>query len=193
MNLRFSEKQTPRVEFSIMADSQLYSGQSGFQRIEVFESKDFGRFMVLDGYMMLTEKDEFIYHEMIAHVPMAVCPGIKNVLVIGGGDGGVVRELTRYPAVEHIDFVEIDKMVVEVCRKYLPAVACRRLCRGRPPGTCGRHGDEGDGEGDRGRKKERSAAADFHKGRRHALWAAEGLLVALCRHRERLRTQRGNP
>ena len=79
----------------------------------------------MDGYMMLTEKDEFIYHEMITHVPMAVHPLVKKVLVIGAGDGGVIRELTRYPEIEHIDMVEIDPLVVEVCRKYLPKTACR--------------------------------------------------------------------
>ena len=75
--------------------------------------------------MMLTEKDEFIYHEMITHVPMAVHPNIRKVLVIGAGDGGVVRELTRYASIEHIDMVEIDPLVVEVCKKYLPQTACR--------------------------------------------------------------------
>ena len=86
----------------------------------MFDSPEFGRFLTLDGYMMLTEKDEFIYHEMITHVPMAVHPAVKQVLVIGAGDGGVIRELTRYPEIEHIDLVEIDELVVEVCRKYLP-------------------------------------------------------------------------
>ena len=106
-------------------DKQLYSGQSEFQRIDVFQSKEFGRFLTLDGYMMLTERDEFIYHEMITHVPMAVHPNVKKALVIGAGDGGVIRELTRYPGVEQIDMVEIDELVVEVCKKYLPQTACR--------------------------------------------------------------------
>lgn len=120
MDLWFSEFHTPNVKMSIRVDRQLYSGQSEFQRIDVFESPEFGRFLTLDGYMMLTEKDEFIYHEMITHIPMAVHPHVRNVLVIGAGDGGVIRELTRYPDIEHIDMVEIDAMVVEVCRKYLP-------------------------------------------------------------------------
>ena len=75
---------------------RLYTAQSEFQRIDVFDSKEFGRFLTLDGYMMLTEKDEFIYHEMMVHVPMAVHPNARRVLIIGAGDGGVVRELTRY-------------------------------------------------------------------------------------------------
>lgn len=125
MELWFTERHTSNVKFSIRVDRQLYSGQSEFQRIDVFDSKEFGRFLTLDGYMMLTEKDEFIYHEMITHIPMAVHPGVKKVLVIGAGDGGVIRELTRYAGVEHIDMVEIDPLVVEVCRKYLPQTACR--------------------------------------------------------------------
>ena len=125
MQLWYSERHTPYVEFSIKVDRQLYTGQSEFQRIDVFDSKEFGRFLTLDGYMMLTEKDEFIYHEMIVHVPMAVQPGTKNVLVIGAGDGGVIRELVKYPGIERIDLVEIDALVVEVCRQYLPATACR--------------------------------------------------------------------
>ena len=124
MDLWFSEKQTPYVKLSIKVDRQLYSGKSEFQRIDVFESPEFGRFLTLDGYMMLTEKDEFIYHEMITHVPMAVHPNVKNVLVIGAGDGGVIRELARYHDIEHIDMVEIDPLVVEVCKKYLPTTAC---------------------------------------------------------------------
>ncbi|MCL2082791.1 MAG: polyamine aminopropyltransferase [Oscillospiraceae bacterium] len=125
MHLWFCERHTPRVEFSIRVDRQLYSGQSEFQRIDVFDSKEFGRFLTLDGFMMLTEKDEFIYHEMIVHVPMAVRPEIKSALVIGAGDGGVVRELVRYHSIERIDLVEIDALVVEVCRQYLPTTACR--------------------------------------------------------------------
>ena len=123
MEFWFSEKQTKDVKFSIRVDRQLYSGYSDYQRIDVFESPEFGRFLTLDGYMMLTEKDEFIYHEMITHIPMAVHPDPKRILVIGAGDGGVVRELVRYPEVERIDLVEIDQMVVEISKKYLPTTA----------------------------------------------------------------------
>lgn len=125
MEFWFSENHTPNVQISIRVNKQLYSGKSEFQQIDVFESPEFGRFLTLDGFMMLTEKDEFIYHEMITHVPMAVHPNVKNVLVIGAGDGGVVRELVRYNDIEHIDMVEIDPLVVEVCKKYLPQTACR--------------------------------------------------------------------
>lgn len=125
MEFWFSEVQSPNVKMSIRVDRQLYSGRSEFQRIDVFECPEFGRFLTLDGYMMLTEKDEFIYHEMITHIPMAVHPRVRDVLVIGAGDGGVIRELARYPEIEHIDMVEIDELVVEVCKKYLPKTACR--------------------------------------------------------------------
>ena len=125
MELWFTERHTPYVNFSIKVERQLYTAQSEFQRIDVFESREFGRFLTLDGYMMLTEKDEFIYHEMITHIPMAVHPNPENILVIGAGDGGVVRELTRYQSPKCIDLVEIDELVIEVCRKYLPKTACR--------------------------------------------------------------------
>ena len=124
MDLWYSEKHTPSVKFSIQVERQLYSANSKFQRIDVFESKEFGRFLTLDGYMMLTEKDEFIYHEMMTHVPMAVHPTASKILVIGAGDGGVIRELTRYQRIKQIDVVEIDEQVVEVCKEYLPQTAC---------------------------------------------------------------------
>lgn len=120
----FTEKHTENVKLSIQVDRQLYSSQSEFQRIDIFSSKEFGRFLTLDGYMMLTQKDEFIYHEMMVHVPMAVHPEVRKVLVIGGGDGGTARELIRYPAIEQIDVVEIDEEVVSACRQYLPQTAC---------------------------------------------------------------------
>jgi len=124
MEFWYTEKHTENVKMSIRVDRQLYSEKSKYQRIDVFESKEFGRFLTLDGYIMLTEKDEFIYHEMITHVPMAVHPEVKKVLVIGAGDGGVVRELTKYPSVRHIDLVEIDERVVAVCKEYLKQTAC---------------------------------------------------------------------
>lgn len=124
MELWYTEEHTDSVRFSIRVKHQLYSGESDFQRIDVFDSDEFGLFMTLDGLMMVTEKDEFIYHDMIIHVPMAVNPDIKNVLVIGAGDGGSVRELTRYSSIERIDMVEIDKKVVDVCREYLPSLTC---------------------------------------------------------------------
>ena len=125
MELWYTEQQTDEVRFSIKVKQHLYTGKSEFQDVDVFESEEFGKFLTLDGLMMVTEKDEFIYHDMITHVAMATNPSIKKVLVIGGGDGGTVRELTRYSHIEKIDMVEIDKLVVDVSREYLPITASK--------------------------------------------------------------------
>ena len=125
MELWFTERHTPYVNFSIKVERQLYTAQSEFQRIDVFESREFGRFLTLDGYMMLTEKDEFIYHEMMVHVPMAVLgEKIKKVLVIGGGDGGVARELGYYDEIEQIDVVEPDRVILELCNEFFKDNEC---------------------------------------------------------------------
>ena len=108
MEFWFSEFHTPDVKHSIRVNKQLYSKQSDYQRIDIFETPEFGRVLTLDGNVMLTERDEFIYDEMIVHVPMAVHKEARDILVIGAGDGGVVRELTRYDRVERIDLVEMD-------------------------------------------------------------------------------------
>lgn len=125
MELWYTEQQTDEVRFSIKVKQHLYTGKSEFQDVDIFESEEFGKFLTLDGLMMVTEKDEFIYHDMITHVAMATNPSIKKVLVIGGGDGGTVRELTRYSHIEKIDMVEIDKLVVDVSREYLPITASK--------------------------------------------------------------------
>lgn len=125
MELWFSEFHTPDVKHSIRVDRHLFSGKSDYQQIDIYDTPEFGRVLVLDGNVLLTERDEFIYDEMITHVPLAVHPNIKNVLVIGAGDGGVVRELARYDSIERIDLVEMDNQVVEACRIYLPENACR--------------------------------------------------------------------
>ncbi len=125
MELWYTEEHTDTVRFSIRVKEQVYSKESPFQKIDVFDSDEFGRFLTLDGLMMMTEKDEFIYHDMIVHVPIAAKPDIKRVLVIGAGDGGTVRELTRYDSIEKIDMVEIDKLVVDVCKEFLPQTASK--------------------------------------------------------------------
>lgn len=119
----FSEIQSEGVKFSIRIKDCIFSGKSDFQKINVYDTEGFGRVLVIDDCIMCTEKDEFIYHEMITHVPMAVNPEIKNVLIIGGGDGGAVRELTRYKAIDSIDVVEIDELVVKVSQQYLAFTA----------------------------------------------------------------------
>ncbi|MGN1119882.1 MAG: polyamine aminopropyltransferase [Oscillospiraceae bacterium] len=125
MELWFTEDHTENIRFSIKIKEHLHTEQSEFQKIDILDSVELGRILVLDGCLMLSEKDEYIYHEMITHVPMATNPNIKRVLVIGAGDGGTIRELTRFKSIEHIDMVEIDRRVVELCREYLPQTACR--------------------------------------------------------------------
>lgn len=125
MELWYTEQHTEHVRFSIKVDKQIKSLQSDYQRIDIFESEEFGRILSLDGCLMVTEKDEFIYHDMMVHIPMATNPNIKKVLVIGAGDGGTIRELTRYATIEQIDMVEIDEEVVKVCKEYLPQTACK--------------------------------------------------------------------
>ncbi|MGL4671296.1 MAG: polyamine aminopropyltransferase [Cetobacterium sp.] len=120
LDLWFTEKWSENTKFSIKVKEHLYSEETPFQKIDFFTSDEYGRFFTLDGMVMITEKDEFIYHEMITHVPMCTNLNIKKVLVIGGGDGGTVRELTRYNSIEKIDMVEIDERVVRLSQKYLP-------------------------------------------------------------------------
>ena len=125
MELWYTENQTNNVKFSMRVKETLYSKKSQFQQIDVIDTYDFGKVLVIDGWTMITEKDEFIYHEMITHVPMMVNKDIKNVLVIGAGDGGTVRELTRFNSIEKIDMVELDEEVVKAAREYLPFTSCK--------------------------------------------------------------------
>lgn len=120
MELWYTENLSNHVRLSMRVTRHLYSGESPFQKIDVFDTVEFGRVLVIDGFLMTTERDEFIYHEMITHVPMAVHPAVRRVLVVGGGDGGTVRELCRYEQIEKIDMVEIDELVVEVSKELLP-------------------------------------------------------------------------
>jgi spermidine synthase len=101
----------------------LYHARSKYQEIAVLESKKLGRMLVINGITMLTEWDEFAYHEMITHVPLLVHPKPARILIIGGGDGGTLREILKHPEVEKIHVCEIDEAVVNACRKYLPSLA----------------------------------------------------------------------
>ena len=123
MDLWFTEHHSDFTRMSIKIDKHLYGEFSDVQRIDVFESYEFGRFLTLDGVMMMTEKDEFAYHEMLVHVPMAINPAAQKMLIIGAGDGGVVREAAKYAGITKIDMVEIDEQVVDVCRRFLPQTA----------------------------------------------------------------------
>ena len=101
----------------------LFTGQSPFQRVQVVDTEGHGRMLLNDGLVMVSERDEFIYHEMIAHVPLFVHPAARRVLVIGGGDGGTVREVLKHKSVERCTLVEIDAMVVDACKVYIPQTA----------------------------------------------------------------------
>jgi len=101
----------------------LYHGRSSFQEISIFETEKMGKLLVLDGVIMLTEHDEFAYHEMMAHVPLLLHPKPSRVLVIGGGDGGTVREILKHPEVGSVHLCEIDEAVVAACRRHLPSLA----------------------------------------------------------------------
>lgn len=101
----------------------LFSQQSEYQHVRVLQTDSFGRLLTLDGLVMLTERDEFVYHEMIAHPALCLQPDPKRVLVVGGGDGGTVREILRHPGIEQVDLVEIDQMVIDVSREYFPTIA----------------------------------------------------------------------
>jgi spermidine synthase len=98
----------------------LHSEQSKWQKIEVLETEAVGRLLLLDGKTMVSDKDEFVYHEVMSHIPMMVHPQVKHVLIIGGGDGGLVSEFVKWKEIESISLVEIDQRVVEVCQEFFP-------------------------------------------------------------------------
>ncbi|XP_038682982.1 spermine synthase isoform X2 [Tripterygium wilfordii] len=119
----FNNPMWPGEAHSLRVEKLLYKGKSEYQEILVFESSTYGKVLVLDGIVQLTEKDECAYQEMIAHLPLCSIPSPKSVLVVGGGDGGVLREISRHSSVEVIDICEIDNMVIEVSKKYFPELA----------------------------------------------------------------------
>lgn len=124
LDLWFREVHKNQISFGVRVKGYLWSGESRYQRLDVVDTEAFGRVLLLDGLFMTTEKDEFIYHEMLTHTPLFTHPAPRRVLVIGGGDGGTVREALRHPGVEHVDLVEIDELVVEKSREYLPSISC---------------------------------------------------------------------
>jgi len=114
---------SPHVWVYLECNGILHSGRSSFQKIEVVDSLDFGRMLVLDGVINLTERDEFVYHEMLAHVPLFSHPEPHNVLIVGGGDGGTAREVLKHEGISRIQLVEIDEEVISVSKRYFPALA----------------------------------------------------------------------
>jgi spermidine synthase len=123
MELWYTEKQTANYGITAKIEKTLHTEQSEFQRVDLIDTLQWGKMLVLDGMVMTTDKDEFVYHEMITHLAMNTHPNPKQVLVVGGGDGGVIREVLKYPSVERAVLAEIDGKVIEVSRKYLPDIA----------------------------------------------------------------------
>ena len=123
--IKFFEKDPyAPIQYTYEVSSILHKSKSRYQDIMVFENPFFGRILVLDGVVQITERDEFFYHEMLTHVIMSAHPEPKNIIVIGGGDGGTVREVVKHKTVEKVYFIEIDEEVINVSKKFFPSVAC---------------------------------------------------------------------
>lgn len=103
------------------ADALLFSGQTPYQKVDIYASKRWGKVLVLDGIVQTTEADEFVYHEMLSHVPLFGCAQPRRVMIVGGGDGGILREVLKHD-IEHVDMVEIDRTVVEYCIEHMPTL-----------------------------------------------------------------------
>jgi spermidine synthase len=123
MELWFTEKQTNNFGITAKINKTLHTEQTEFQKLDMVETEEFGNMLILDGMVMTTQKDEFVYHEMVAHVPLFTHPNPENVLVVGGGDGGVIREVLKHPSVKKATLVEIDGKVIEYSKIYLPEIA----------------------------------------------------------------------
>lgn len=123
MELWFTEKQTPALGITCAINKTLHREKSIYQDIAVIDTVQFGRMLVLDGMVMTTEKDEFVYHEMISHVALFTHPNPQRVLVVGGGDGGAIREILKHKTVSEAVLAEIDERVIEVSKEYLPSIS----------------------------------------------------------------------
>lgn len=123
MELWYTEKQTPNLGLSCRVKETLYVAKTNYQELAVLDTIQFGRMLVLDGMVQTTVSDEFVYHEMISHVPLGTHPCPAHVLVIGGGDGGAVREIIKYPTVKKVTLVEIDNQVIEASKLFLPEIS----------------------------------------------------------------------
>lgn len=125
MDLWFYEKHVPGAGVCFKIKQTLYSKKNKYQNVQILDTEEFGRMLVIDGMVMTTERDEFIYHEMLVHVPIFVHPDPIDVLVIGGGDGGTVRELAKHRNIKKITMVEIDRDVVDASKEFLPGLSAQ--------------------------------------------------------------------
>ncbi|XP_042031894.1 spermine synthase-like [Salvia splendens] len=119
----FNNPMWPGESHSLKVEKILFKDKSKYQEVLVFQSSAYGKVLVLDGIVQLTEKDECAYQEMITHLPLCSIESPQNVLVVGGGDGGVLREIARHSSVKLIDICEIDQMVIDVSKKFFPELA----------------------------------------------------------------------
>jgi len=124
MDFWYTEKIDNSVGLTLKVKEHLFHKQSAFQTIDVLETVFYGRVMVIDGMVMLTEKDEFAYHELLTHIPLQFLHSPERVLIIGGGDGGTARETLKYPGVKEVVMVEIDGSVIEAAKNFFPSTAC---------------------------------------------------------------------
>jgi spermidine synthase len=122
MKIWFGENQTNDVRLMVKASRVLFSGKSKYQKIDIIENPTYGKILFLDGTFQLTERDEYIYHEMLAHIPLFSISKPEEVLIIGGGDGGLARECLKHN-IKKLKLVEIDEMVVELSKRYLPSLS----------------------------------------------------------------------
>jgi len=120
----YGKNEKPSLSYGYALEKVLFSDKSEYQSVDVVENPLYGKALFLDHLMMTTEKDEFIYHELLTHVPASRVEKPERALIIGGGDGGIARELCKYPTMKEIIVAEIDGMVIDASRKYLPTIAC---------------------------------------------------------------------
>ncbi|PRX72047.1 spermidine synthase [Cohnella sp. SGD-V74] len=123
MELWYTEKQTENFGITMKIKRTMVHEQTDFQELAMIETEEYGNMLVLDGMVMTTERDEFVYHEMVAHPALFTHPNPENVLVVGGGDGGVIREVLKHPEVKKAVLVDIDGKVIEYSKRYLPSIA----------------------------------------------------------------------
>ncbi|MEM9011199.1 MAG: polyamine aminopropyltransferase [Pseudomonadota bacterium] len=113
----------PEYRQALAVDRMIYDSRTDAQRIQIFQNARFGRVLTLDDVVQTTEGDEFIYHEMLTHVPILAHGAVSRVLIIGGGDGGMAREVLRHRSISHVTMVEIDRAVVDLAKRYLPTLS----------------------------------------------------------------------
>lgn len=123
LSIWFTEKQTENFGITIKVNRTLHVEQTDFQKLDMIETEEWGNMLLLDDMVMTSQRDEFVYHEMVAHVPLFTHPNPENVLVVGGGDGGVIREVLKHSSVKKATLVDIDGKVIECSKKFLPEIA----------------------------------------------------------------------